>query len=96
MRLVDARQVDWQNRAHFLAMAARVMRRVPVDAARRRGYQKRGGNAVRVSLTGTLRAAEKSHDVVALDDALRVTAEGFLYERTENTGNVWRLTRPGG
>jgi len=74
VRLIDARQVDWQNRAHFLAMAARLMRRVLVDAARRRGYQKRGGDAVRVSLTGALRAAEKSHDVVALDDALRTLA----------------------
>src|SRR5262245_14423760 len=48
LRLVDAKRVEWRDRAHFLAIAARLMRRVLVDYARARGYQKRGGGAVRV------------------------------------------------
>src|SRR5688572_8437612 len=51
LRLVDVQQVNWQNRTHFLAMAARLMRRVLVDVARARRRQKRGGDAVRVSLS---------------------------------------------
>jgi RNA polymerase sigma factor (TIGR02999 family) len=74
LRLVDTRRVNWRNRAHFLAMAARLMRRVLVDAARARGYQKRGGDAVRVTLTDLLHASEKGHDLVALDDALEALA----------------------
>ncbi|MGH9143524.1 MAG: ECF-type sigma factor, partial [Vicinamibacterales bacterium] len=49
LRLVDARRVDWQNRSHFLAMAARLMRRVLVDMGRARRYQKRGAGAVNVT-----------------------------------------------
>lgn len=50
VRLVDAREVRWQDRAHFLGIAARLMRRVLVDHARARGYQKRGGGAQKVVL----------------------------------------------
>jgi RNA polymerase sigma factor (TIGR02999 family) len=50
LRLIDARRIDWQNRAHFLAMVARLMRRILVDAARAKRYQKRGGGANRVTL----------------------------------------------
>jgi RNA polymerase sigma factor (TIGR02999 family) len=75
LRLVDARQVNWQNRAHFLAMAARVMRRVLVDAARARRYQKRGGGALQVSLSVAGRTAGKVHCVVALDEALHALAK---------------------
>lgn len=71
LRLVNVRHVDWQNRAHFLAMAARLMRRVLVDAARAKRYRKRGGGAVKVTLDeGALLARETSIDLVALDDAL--------------------------
>jgi RNA polymerase sigma factor (TIGR02999 family) len=49
MRLVDVQHVDWQNRSHFLAMSARLMRRVLVDLARSRRADKRGGGAVRVT-----------------------------------------------
>src|SRR5262245_6409080 len=49
VRLIDVRRMNWQNRAHFFAMAARVMRRVLVDAARARRANKRGGEAVRVT-----------------------------------------------
>jgi RNA polymerase sigma factor (TIGR02999 family) len=71
VRLVDVRRIQWQDRAHFLSMAARLMRRVLVDHARTRGYQKRGGGAVRVTLVEGLAVAdEPGCDLVALDDAL--------------------------
>jgi RNA polymerase sigma factor (TIGR02999 family) len=75
LRLVDARQVNWQNRAHFLAMAAMLMRRILVDLARARQYQKRGGGALQLSLTDALVTAEKGQDLVALDDALGALAQ---------------------
>ena len=50
LRLLDQRRVTWQNRAHFMGLAAQAMRRILVDHARRRGAQKRGGGAVHVSL----------------------------------------------
>jgi RNA polymerase sigma factor (TIGR02999 family) len=75
MRLIDVRRVNWQNRAHFLAMAARVMRRILVEAARAKGYHKRGGRAVRVTFDESLPvAAGLDHDLVALDDALDALA----------------------
>jgi RNA polymerase sigma factor (TIGR02999 family) len=75
LRLIEVRQVQWQNRAHFFAMAARLMRRILVDAARARGYQKRGGGAPMVSLDEALLVAtEPGSDLVALDDALTALA----------------------
>jgi RNA polymerase sigma factor (TIGR02999 family) len=74
LRLVDAQQVNWQDRTHFLAMAARVMRRVLVDAARTRGRQKRGGGAVRVPLSEVSPTTQKPYDVIALDQALDALA----------------------
>ena len=50
VRLIDIRQVNWQDRAHFFAMSSRLMRRILVDFARSKGYQKRGGGAQKVSL----------------------------------------------
>ena len=71
LRLVDVERVRWQNRAHFLAVAARLMRRVLVDVARSRRYQKRGGGATRVALDeGTIIDIGRGHDLLALDDAL--------------------------
>jgi RNA polymerase sigma factor (TIGR02999 family) len=71
LRLVDVQRVKWQNRAHFFAMSARLMRRVLVDIARAKGYQKRGGGAVQVSLDeGMLIGGDPARDLVALDDAL--------------------------
>jgi RNA polymerase sigma-70 factor (ECF subfamily) len=71
MRLVDVQHVNWQNRAHFLALAARLMRRVLVDHARAKGYQKRGGAMVRVTFDEALPVAKASHaDLAAIDDAL--------------------------
>ena len=75
LRLVNTRRVQWRDRAHFLAMSARVMRRVLVDHARADGYQKRGGDAIRVTVTeATAGTDERAHDVVALDDALHALA----------------------
>jgi RNA polymerase sigma factor (TIGR02999 family) len=75
LRLVDTQHVNWQNRAHFLAMAARLMRRILVDVARARQYQKRGGGAIRVSLTDALTVPDKAEDLLALDDALFALAK---------------------
>jgi RNA polymerase sigma factor (TIGR02999 family) len=75
LRLIDVRRVNWQNRAHFLAMSARLMRRILVDAARSKRYQKRGGGAIKVTLDeALLPSVEKSQDLVALDDALAALA----------------------
>jgi len=75
MRLIDVKHVNWQNRAHFLAMSARFMRRILVDYARSKGYQKRGGGAVNVTFDESLPvAAEPGMDLVALDDALKALA----------------------
>jgi RNA polymerase sigma-70 factor (ECF subfamily) len=76
LRLLDVQQVNWQNRAHFLAMSARLMRRILVDFARSKGYQKRGGGAVKVTFDeGLPVAAEPALDLVALDDALKALAK---------------------
>ena len=74
MRLVDVQQINWQNRAHFLAMAARLMRRILVDSARARAYQKRGGGAIRVTFEEDLPLVHKGADVLALEEALRSLA----------------------
>src|SRR5258705_10593886 len=71
LRLVDLRRIRWQDRAHFLALSARLMRRVLADHARSRSYQKRGGGAANVTLDESLVASpERGIDLVALDDAL--------------------------
>lgn len=76
VRLVDASQVQWQDRAHFLAVAARMMRRVLVDAARTRAAQKRGGEAISVTFNEDLEVVnEPALDVLALDDALTLLAK---------------------
>lgn len=75
IRLVDAQGVNWQNRAHFFGISARVMRRVLVDFARHRGYQKRGGGEQRVPLDEALLVPHTpDQDVVALDEALTALA----------------------
>ena len=75
LRLNGAQTIDWQDRAHFMGIAARLMRRVLVDHARERGMQKRGAGAAPVSLdewTGAIDAP--SIDVLALDRALEQLA----------------------
>ncbi|HEX6464362.1 MAG TPA: sigma-70 family RNA polymerase sigma factor [Vicinamibacterales bacterium] len=72
LRLIDLERVQWQNRAHFFAMASRTMRRVLVDIARSKGYLKRGGGACRVTLIESrARAKQPEYDLIALDDALQ-------------------------
>jgi len=76
VRLTGARQVRWQDRGHFLGLSARLMRRVLVDYARRRGFHKRGGDAQRVTLQDDLvRTSDPAFDVVALDRALEALAK---------------------
>jgi RNA polymerase sigma factor (TIGR02999 family) len=76
LKLVDQRDVKWQNRAHFFGIAAQMMRRILVDYARNRRYAKRGGNAHQVSLDeAVIVSEERAADVVALDDALKGLAE---------------------
>ena len=71
LRLVDQRNVRWQNRAHFFAIAAQLMRRILVDRARKRYNSKRGGNLRKVSLDGVADlSGERDADLIALDDAL--------------------------
>jgi RNA polymerase sigma-70 factor (ECF subfamily) len=75
MKLVDQRDVGWQNRAHFFAIAAQVMRRILLDDVRRRLRTKRGGDAVQVPVDGIAVAAPEPDidpvDLIAVDDALR-------------------------
>ena len=76
LRLIGTQGMNWQNRAHFLAMAARLMRRILVDFARSKQYQKRGGGAVNVSLgSDDALSAEPGRHLVALDDALEALAK---------------------
>lgn len=76
VRLVDWKNVAWQNRAHFFGLAAQMMRRILVDFARQRQFQKRGGNGQPLSLEeAALVAPERSAELVALDDALQALAQ---------------------
>jgi RNA polymerase sigma factor (TIGR02999 family) len=75
MRLFDLKRIRWHDRAHFLAMAARVMRRILVDFARARRNDKRGGGAAMVRFDEALLVSkEAGQDLVALDEALKALA----------------------
>ena len=76
IRLVDLRRIRWQDRAHFLSLSARLMRRILVDHARSRNYQKRGGGAVNVDAGRHARGDRRNAapNLVALDDALEELA----------------------
>lgn len=76
LRLIDQKDVHWQNRAHFFGIAARIMRRILVDYARKRGFAKRGGNLQPVTFDEAMIVSpERAAEVVALDDALNCLAE---------------------
>jgi RNA polymerase sigma factor (TIGR02999 family) len=76
LRLIDWKSVRWQNRAHFFGVSANLMRRILVDYARSRNYQKRGGGAHKVPLDEAAVVSEdRAPDFVALDDALTTLAE---------------------
>jgi len=82
LRLAGDPQADYQDRAHFLGAAARVIRRVLVEHARARGRQKRGGNALVVSLTTDLSGGDPVDlDILALDEALDALGAEFPEER---------------
>lgn len=104
LRLVDAPQMRWQNRSHFFAVSAQVMRRVLVDVARSERSLKRGGDCERVTLDEALVISQTRHpDLIALDEALtelaaidprksRVVELRFFGGLTaEETGVVLRL-----
>src|SRR5262245_16408946 len=75
LRLIDAGKVQWQNRAHFFAISARLMRQILVDYARAQKYAKRGGGAPPVSLDeAAALVMERAPDLVALDDAVNALA----------------------
>ena len=76
LRLIDQNDMQWQNRAHFFAIAAQMMRRILVDYSRKRGFAKRGGDARKVPLEDAMIVSEeRAADVVALDAALNSLAE---------------------
>ena len=76
VRLVDGTAVHWNDRAHFLAVSARVMRRILVDHARARRTRKRGGDAAKVTFDeGLVVTTEPGPDFAALDDALEALAK---------------------
>jgi RNA polymerase sigma factor (TIGR02999 family) len=92
VRLIDWKNVRWQNRAHFFAVSAQLMRRILVDFARARGYQKRGGGALPIALDEvTVVSAGKGADLVALDEAI-----GSLAELDERQSKVVELRFFGG
>jgi len=98
LRLTDAGGIRWQDRAHFLGIASRLMRRVLVDYARSRGYRKRGGEAQRVTLDDTLLVTpEPAVDVMALDRAfgglsVEETAE-VLHVSVDTIKRDWRVAK---
>jgi RNA polymerase sigma-70 factor (ECF subfamily) len=76
IRLIDWKNVRWQNRAHFFAVSAQLMRRILVDFARDRQNLKRGGDVLKVSLTAAAALpTERGADLVALDETLKMLAE---------------------
>ena len=71
LRLADVKNIDWQQRAQFFAIAAQMMRRILVDAARARGTHKRGGGAIKVNVDeAPVLSPERDSSLVALDEAL--------------------------
>ncbi len=77
LRLTDHKEMVWQNRAHFFAVAAQAMRRILVDHARTRDAAKRGGGVPKASLEEAALAEEQAAELVALDDALSDLGEAF-------------------
>ena len=92
VRLVDQKHVHWENRAHFFAISAQIMRRILIDHARRHAYVKHGGGAQKVSLDETaIVAKDAATDLILLDEAL-----GRLAEIDPRRGQVVELRYFGG
>lgn len=71
LRLMNQKRVHWQNRAHFFAIAAHIMRRILLNYARDQKRKKRGGNAIRISISDVdIMSDEKSVELILLDEAL--------------------------
>jgi len=75
LKLIDVTNVNWQHRAHFLAVSAQIMRHILLDRARRRMTVKRGGSRARIRLDEIPETSTRTTEVVALDDALNALAE---------------------
>ena len=76
LKLIDQKHVHWKNRAHFFALSAQLMRRILVDHARSRQYEKRGGGAQRISFDEAMIVSpERGADLIALDEALNKLTE---------------------
>ncbi len=76
LRLAGQKKIEWQNRAHFFAVTAQVMRHILIDHARRRHYAKHGGEAQRVSLSeAEVMSHERARELVSMDEALDELAE---------------------
>ena len=75
LRLIEWNTVEWQNRTHFYAVAAKIMRRLLVNRAVARRRQKRGGSAIVVSLSEADAAPDRSAEIIALDQALESLAK---------------------
>jgi len=72
LRLIDQKHVQWQNRAHFFAIASQMMRRILITHAQSHAYAKRGGGALKVSLDeAAVLSPERASDLIALDEALK-------------------------
>jgi RNA polymerase sigma factor (TIGR02999 family) len=75
LRVIDINRIEWRDRTHFFALCAQIMRRILVDHARSRIYQKRGGGARPVTLDKALIVGEPAADLIALDDDLSALAK---------------------
>ncbi len=106
LRLVDCAQVNWQDRAHFFAVSAQLMRRILIDFARSRGSRKRGGGLAQVSLDDAATVcSEPDPNLVELDNALKSLAEVDVRKSkvvelkffgglsTDETAEVLRISR---
>ncbi len=107
LRLIDQKNVQWQNRAHFFGIAAQLMRRILIDHARSHQYQKRGGGAIQVSLVEAAAVTEaRAVELLAVDEALeKLTAmdarKGRIVElrffgglTEEETAEVMKISVP--
>jgi RNA polymerase sigma factor (TIGR02999 family) len=75
LRLIDLTNIRWQDRAHFFAVAASMMRRVLLDTARSRAAAKRWGGGLRITLSDDVAASSEASDLIAIDDALQALAK---------------------
>ncbi len=93
LKLANLKEEDWKGRIQFLSLASQAMRSVLVDYARRRGYAKRGGNPIRVSLTDVQAVSEQpTTEVLAVDAALRRLSRVKLWNCGTLAASAW--TRP--